>query len=139
MNNIKEEIFIRYMQDLINENTTDKWKIKAEYSTNDNDTRVITIQEQTGEKTVFFGNCDSLYNYFMFDIYGLTIKECKNMSVFIGNLIGKSVKYEYNNEVWQFIFKQYVNPQAIEYMDIRRIGYNATMQVVVNKIGGIEQ
>ena len=138
MNNIKEEIFIRYMQDLINENTTDKWKIKAEYSTNDNDTRVITIQEQTGEKTVFFGNCDPLYNYFMMDIYGLTIKECKNMSVFIGNLIGKSVKYEYNNEVWQFIFKQYVNPQAIEYMDIRRIGYNATMQVVVNKIGGIE-
>lgn len=134
MNNVKEEMFIRYMQELINNNTTDKWKVKAEYSTNDNDSRIITIQEQTGEKTVFFGECEHLFNYFMFDIYGLTIKECKDMSVFIGNLIGKSIRWNYNDETWQFIFKQFVNPQAIEYMDIRRVGYNATMQVVVNRI-----
>lgn len=134
MNNIKEEALINYMQYIINQNTKDKWKIKAEYSTNDKDSRIITIQEQSGEKLVFYGDCDSLYNYFMFDIYGLTIKECKNMSVFIGNLIGKSVKYEFNNQTWQFIFQQYVNPQAIEYMDIRRVGYNATMKVVVNRI-----
>lgn len=134
MNNIKQEIFIKYMQKLIDDNTTDKWKLKAEYSTNDNDSRVIIIQEQTGEKIVFYGECSPLYNYFMFDIYGLTIEECKKMAVFLGNLIGKSIKYEINGETWQFIFKQFVNPQAIEYIDIKRVGYNATMQVVVNRI-----
>ena len=31
------------------------WKVKAEYSTNDNDKRVITIQETQGNKVVFGG------------------------------------------------------------------------------------
>ena len=59
-----------------------------------------------------------------------------------GNLIGKSIyidkEYTDNNntyrEKWQIIFEQYVNPQAIEYMDIRRVGYNATMKCIVNKV-----
>ena len=37
-------------------------------------------------------------------------------------------------EKWQIIFKQFSNPQAIEYLDIRRVGYNATMQCIVNKV-----
>ena len=139
----KQQVLIEYLKEIINENSSDSWKIKAEYSTNDNDKRVVTIQEQTGNKEVFFGNCDPLYNYYMIDIYGLSIKECKDLSVLIGTLIGKNivrdVKYtddEGNtyNEKWQLMFMQWVNPQPIEYLDIRRVGYNSTLKCVVGKI-----
>ena len=138
----KQLVFINYIQELVNNYTSEKWRVKAEYSTNDNDKRVITIQEQTGEKIVFYGDITPLYNYYMLDIYGLSIQECKNISLMFGNLIGKSIYIdkEYtdkNNtyrEKWQIIFEQYVNPQAIEYMDIRRVGYNATMKCIVNKV-----
>ena len=32
------------------------------------------------------------------------------------------MKMVMKQEKWQIIFKQYSNPQAIEYMDIRRVG-----------------
>ena len=138
----KQLVFINYIQELVNNYTSENWRVKAEYSTNDNDKRVITIQEQTGEKIVFYGDITPLYNYYMLDIYGLSIQECKNISLMFGNLIGKSIyidkEYRDNNntyrEKWQIIFEQYVNPQAIEYMDIRRVGYNATMKCIVNKV-----
>ena len=138
----KQLVFIDYIQELVNNYTNENWRVKAEYSTNDNDKRVITIQEQTGEKIVFYGDITPLYNYYMLDIYGLSIQECKNISLMFGNLIGKSIyidkEYTDNNntyrEKWQIIFEQYVNPQAIEYMDIRRVGYNATMKCIVNKV-----
>ena len=138
----KQLVFINYIQELVNNYTSENWRVKAEYSTNDNDKRVITIQEQTGEKIVFYGDITPLYNYYMLDIYGLSIQECKNISLMFGNLIGKSIyidkEYTDNNntyrEKWQIIFEQYVNPQAIEYMDMRRVGYNATMKCIVNKV-----
>ena len=136
----KQLILIKYLQNIVSGYTTDKWKIKAEYSTNDNDSssRVIVVQEQSGQKQVFYGDILPMYNYYMIDIYGLTIKECKELSLLIGNLIGKSERIEVENngklERWQIIFTQYVNPQAIEYMDIRRVGYNATLKCIVNKI-----
>ena len=138
----KQLVFINYIQELVNNYTSENWRVKAEYSTNDNDKRVITIQEQTGEKIVFYGDITPLYNYYMLDIYGLSIQECKNISLMFGNLIGKSIyidkEYTDNNntyrEKWQIIFEQYVNPQAIEYMDIRRVGYNATMKCIINKV-----
>lgn len=134
----KQLILIKYLQSIVSGYTTDKWKIKAEYSTNDNDSRVIVVQEQSGQKQVFYGDILPMYNYYMVDIYGLTIKECKELSLLIGNLIGKSERIEVENngklERWQIIFTQYVNPQAIEYMDIRRVGYNSTLQCIINKI-----
>ena len=133
----KQLILIKYLQNIVSGYTTDKWKIKAEYSTNDNDSRVITVQEQSGQKQVFYGDILPMYNYYMIDIYGLTIKECKELSLLIGNLIGKSERIEVENngklERWQIIFTQYVNPQAIEYMDIRRVGYNSTLQCIIRK------
>ena len=140
----KQLILINYLQERINEyDKVNKWKVKAEYSTNDNDKRVIVVQEQDGEKIVFYGNCAPLNNYYMLDIYGLTIKECKNISLMFGYLIGQSVlidtEYtdENNNtyeEKWQIIFSQWVNPQAVEYLDIRRVGYNSTLKCIVNKV-----
>ena len=134
----KQLILIDYIQELVNNYTTEKWKIKAEYSTNDNDKRVITIQEQTGQKEVFYGDIMPIFNYYMFDIYGLSIQECKNISLMLGYLIGKNVIREVNNngklEKWQIMFIQWANQQTIEYLDIRRVGYNATYKCVVNKI-----
>lgn len=134
----KQLILIDYIQELVNNYTTEKWKIKPEYSTNDNDKRVITIQEQTGQKEVFYGNITPMFNYYMFDIYGLSIQECKNISLMLGYLIGKNFIREVNNngklEKWQIMFIQWANPQPIEYLDIRRVGYNATYKCVVNKI-----
>ena len=134
----KQLILINYIQELVNNYTTEKWKIKAEYSTNDNDKRVITIQEQTGQKEVFYGDIMPMFNYYMFDIYGLSIQECKNISLMLGNLIGHNIVREVINngkkEKWQLMFIQWANPQPIEYLDIRRVGYNATYKCVVNKI-----
>ena len=134
----KQIILINYIQELVNNYTTEKWKIKAEYSTNDNDKRVITIQEQTGQKEVFYGDIMPMFNYYMFDIYGLSIQECKNISLMLGNLIGKNIVIEVTNngkrEKWQLMFIQWSNPQPIEYLDIRRVGYNATYKCVINKI-----
>lgn len=134
----KQLILIDYIQSLF-----DNFKVKAEYSTNDNDARIITIQEQTGNRIVFYDHIEPLYNYYMIDIYGLSIRECKQMALKIGNLIGNNVYLDdiiYKDgtntykEKWQIMFKQYTNPQPIEYMDIRRVGYNATLCCIVNKI-----
>lgn len=126
---MKNLVLISYLQDLFQD-----YKVKAEFSTNDEDKRVIVVQEQPGEKVVFYGDIDPLYNYYQINIYGLSIRENKDIANQIGNLIGKHLLYDYEDKKWQLIFMQYSNPQAIEYLDIRRIGYSATLQCVVNQI-----
>lgn len=130
---MKNLVLISYLQDLFKD-----YKVKAEFSTNDEDKRVITVQEQPGQKIVFFGDEEPLFNYFQVNVYGLSIRENYETATQIGSLIGKHVIVDYVNEKttekWQIIFKQYSNPQAIEYMDIRRVGYTATLQVIINKI-----
>ena len=125
----KNLVLISYIQSLFT-----NYLVKAEFSTHDEDKRVIVVQEQSGEKVVFYGDITPLYNYYQINIYGLSIRECKNVSVDIGELIGKHVTLTYNNHKWQIIFMQYSNPQAIEYLDIRRVGYSATLKCVVNQI-----
>lgn len=132
---LKQLVMIDFLKDYIND---DSFKIKAEFSTNDSDDKVITVQEQTGEKIVFYGECEPLYNYYMIDIYGKSIQEEKNLSLLIQQLIGTNniVKKQVNGktQTWQIMVKQFSNFQPIEYLDIRRVGYNATMQCIVNKI-----
>lgn len=140
--NDKQLILIKYIKQYIKSIGYTDWLVKAEYNTNDNDKKVVVIQEQTGEKVVFYGDIEPMFNYYMIDIYGLSIEECKALSVAIGNLISKSVlieniKQDGNktyNELWQILFKQYTNPQAIEYLDIKRVGYNMTVKLIVNKV-----
>lgn len=118
------------------------FKLKAEYSTNDNDKKVIVVQEQPGNQIVFFGDIDPLFNYYEIVIYGLSIQEMKNTATSIGALKGHHIihTYEYyedkvkKTEKWQIIFKQYSNPQAIEYEDIRRVGYSMIFQCIVNRV-----
>lgn len=139
----KQLILIDYLQELVNNYATENWKVKAEHSTNDNNKRVITVQEQDGNKVVFYGDCTPLFNYYMIDIYGLSIQENKNLSLMIGSLIGKNIIRDVKNkdddgniidEKWQLMFMQWVNPQPIEYLDIKRVGYNSTLKCVVNKV-----
>ena len=126
---MKNLVLISYIQSLFKD-----YLVKAEFSTNDEDKRVIVVQEQSGQKVVFFGDIDSMFNYFQVNIYGLSIRECYESSVVIGNLIGKHVIVDYDKKKYQIIFKQYSNPQAIEYMDIRRVGYSATLQCIISQV-----
>lgn len=132
----RQLVLIDYINNLVKNFTDEKWKVKAEYSTNDNDKRVIVIQEQSGNKQVFYGDIKPIYNYYLIDIFGLSIQECKNLSLMLGDVIGRNELVEYNGEKWQIMFIQQSNPQAIEYEDLRRIGYSMTIQTIINKIGG---
>lgn len=127
MNEEKNLVLISYFQSLFKD-----YLVKAEFSTNDSDARVIVVKEVPGQKEVFFGNINPLYNYYEVDIWGLSIRENKNTATQIGDLIGKHILVDYEGSKWQIIFKQYSNPQAIEYKEIRRVGYIATLQCVVN-------
>lgn len=130
---MKNLVLIKFIQSLY-----PKFKVKAEYSTNNNDEEVIVVQEQTGQKVVFYGDIDPLFNYYEIVIYGKSIKEMKTISTELGDLIGSNNIIDYqnedSNEKWQIIFKQYSNPQAIEYMDIRRVGYSMVFQCIVNRV-----
>lgn len=125
----KNLVLISYLNTLI-----DGYKIKAEYSTNDNDIKVIVVTETSGEKIVFFNNDVPLFNYYDIQIFGDNIQDAKNTSVIVGNLIGKSVIVTYNNQTWQLIFKQFANPRTIEFMDIRRVAYTTTLKCIVNRV-----
>ena len=97
----KNLVLIDFLKSVISE-----YKIKAEYSTNDNDIKVIVVQETSGQKIVFYGDICPLYNYYNVDIFGNNIKEAKDTSVIIGNLIGKDIYFNWNNQKWQIIVKQ---------------------------------
>ena len=134
----KNLVLITYLDGIIND-----FKVKAEYSTNDNDLKVIVCQEESGEKIVFYDNDNPLFNYYMINVYGDNIKEEKEASVIIGNLIGKSVVVDYVikekdkptvTQKWQIIFMQMTNPRAIQYMDIRRVAYTMTLKCIVNRV-----
>lgn len=125
----KNLVLITYLDSIIED-----YLIKAEYSTNDNDLKVIVCQEESGEKIVFYDNDVPLFNYYTINVYGDNIKDEKETSVKIGNLIGKSVLLDFNNQKWQIIFMQITNPRAIQYMDIRRVAYTMTLKCIVNRV-----
>lgn len=133
----KNLVVIDFLKSIIN-----GYKIKAEYSTNDNDDKVIVVQEQGGQKIVFY-DATPIYNYYNVDIFGANIKEAKDTSVDIGNLIGNNIYFDWETldkdkkketQKWQIMIKQFNNPRTIEYMDIRRVSYTCTLQCIVNRI-----
>lgn len=128
----KNLVLIDYIDSIIS-----GYEVKAEYSTNDDDTKVIVVQETSGSKEIFY-DANPIYNYYNVDIYGDNIKDCKETSVIIGNLIGKNIYFNWVNnkkeEKWQIIVKQFANPRTIAYQDIRRVAYTSTLQCIVNRI-----
>lgn len=125
----KNLVLISYLNQIV-----DGYKVKAEFSTNDIDTKTIVCQETSGQKIVFFNNDNALFNYFTINVYGDNIKDQYEVINEIGRLIGKSVLIDYNNQKWQLIFKQMANPRAIQYMEIRRVAYTTTLQCIVNRV-----
>ena len=128
----KNLVLIAYLNSII-----DGYKVKAEYSTNDNDIKVIVVQETSGQKVVLW-DTNPLFNYYNIDIFDDSIKSAKETSVDIGNLIGKNIYFDWTNnknvEKWQIMVKQFTNPRTIAYEDIRRVSYTATLQCIVNRI-----
>lgn len=124
----KNLVLIDYLRSFIND-----YKIKPEYSTDCNDRQVIVVTETSGQKVVLW-DTTPLYNYYDINIYGDSIKNAKETSVEIGNLIGKNIYFEWKDQKWQIIFKQFSNPRTIAYEDIRRVAYTSTLQCVVNRI-----
>ena len=130
----KNLVLIDFLDSIINNDLyKDEYKVKAEYSTNDNDIKVIVVQETSGQKVILYGT-NPLYNYYNVDIYGDSIKDAKDTSVIIGNLIGNDIIFDWNNQKWQIIIKQFSNPRTILYEDIRRVAYTSTLQCIVNRI-----
>lgn len=125
----KNKVLITYLRSLIN-----GYKIKAEYSTDDKDIKVIVVQEASGNKQIFYDNNNPLYNYFNIEIFGDNIQEEYEVANKINDLIGQTIYLNFNDQYWQIIFNQYTNPRAIEYYDIRRVSYTSTYQCVVNRI-----
>lgn len=126
---MKNLVLISYLQSLFPE-----YQVKAEFSTNDDDKKVIVVQEQPGQKIVFYGDIDPMFNYYQITIGGLKMKDNYQTASSIGSLIGKNVIFDYEDGKWQIIFKQYSNPQALEYMDIRRVDYIATLQCIISQV-----
>jgi len=134
-NDIKNKnlVLCSYLDSII-----DGYNFKLEYSTNSNDIKVVVVQETSGTKEIFY-DANPIYNYYNVDIYGDNIKSAKDVSVEIGNLIGKDIYYNWQNknkeiEKWQIIIKQFANPRTIYYDDLRRVSYTMTMQCIVNRI-----
>lgn len=129
-NKNKNDVLIQYIKSKVS-----GYKVKAEYSTNDNDDNVIVVQQTSGSKVVFFGNDNPLFNYFNIYIYGKSIESEYSTAILLGDLIGQHEIIDYkNNQKWQIIFKQYTNPRTIEYYDIKRVAYTMTFQCIVNRI-----
>ena len=127
----KNKVLIDYLRSI-----TD-FIVRAEYSTNDDDKNVIVVQEESGEKVIFYGTTP-IYNYYNIDIFGDNIQTCKNLSVDIGNLVGNNIYFNWKNgkntEKWQILIKQFSNPRTLEWSDIRRVSYTMTLQCIINRI-----
>ena len=130
-NKNKNDVLIQYIKSIVS-----GYKVKAEYSTNDNDNNVIVVQQTSGSKVVFYDNDNPLFNYFNIYIYGNSIESEYSTAILLGDLIGKHevIDYGKDNQKWQIIFKQYTNPRTIEYYDIKRVAYTMTFQCIVNRI-----
>jgi hypothetical protein len=132
----KNKVLIDYLRSI-----TNNFIVRAEYNTNDKDKNVIVVQEESGQKVVFY-EANPIYNYYTIDIFGDNIQTCKNLSVDIGNLIGNNIYYDWTitkdkkQEIqkWQILIKQFSNPRTLEWSDIRRVSYTMTLQVIINRI-----
>lgn len=131
-NDIKNKNLV--LCDFIADLTNEEYKVKPEYSTsNKNNEKVIVIQEQSGAKIVFY-EALPMFNYYNVEIFANSIEEAKNTSVEIGNLIGSNNYFNWKDQQWQIIVKQFSNPRTIMYDDIRRVSYTMTLQCIVNRV-----
>ena len=151
----KNLVLINYLRQNAQILGIENFKIKSEYSLNDNNINVIVVQMQAGEKQVLYcgGNIN---DYFLIQIFGQSIREEKEIAVKINNLIGENIVTKLDmdlftesekkllaenginllaeNEAFQIMFMQFSNAQTITYQDIQRVGYTLTLKTIINKI-----
>lgn len=127
----KNLILIEYLKKIIS-----GFVFKAEYSTNDENLKVVVVTQRPTEKQVLWCG-KKLFEAFQIEIFGDSMREAKEVANRIGELIGDNVIFtydDYGNEQYQIMFMQISNPQSIMYEDIRRIGYTMVLRTLINKI-----
>jgi hypothetical protein len=123
----KNLVIIKYLELLDNTFT-----YKSEYSTTDNEKKVVIVSMRPGEKEVLW---DGVINdYFEIQIFGGSILEEKTLANKIGDLIGQIVYVTYNNKNYSIVVSQISNPQSIVYEDIRRVGYTLILKTIINEL-----
>lgn len=124
----KNLILIKYLQTLTND-----YIFKSEYSTNDQNLKVVVVSVRPTEKEVLY-NGKKLFDAFQVEIFGDSIRSEKDLAVTIGELIGDNVTIDYEGKNYQIMFQQISNPQSIMYEDIRRVGYTLILRTLINEI-----
>jgi hypothetical protein len=124
----KNLILIKYLQTLTND-----YIFKSEYSTNDQNLKVVVVSIRPTEKEVLYDG-KKLFEAFQIEIFGDSIRSEKDLAVTIGELIGDNVTIEYEGKNYQIMFQQISNPQSIMYEDIRRVGYTLILRTLINEI-----
>lgn len=124
----KNLILIKYLQTLTNDYT-----FKSEYSTNDQNLKVVVVSVRPTEKEVLYDG-KKLFDAFQVEIFGDSIRSEKDLAVTIGELIGDNVTIDYEGKNYQIMFQQISNPQSIMYEDIRRVGYTLILRTLINEI-----
>lgn len=124
----KNKVLIDYLKTITND-----YVIRAEYSTYDKDKQVIVVQEESGAKVILW-ETNPIYNYYNIDIFGNNIQSAKDISVEIGNLIGNNIYFNWKDQKWQIMVKQFSNPRTLEWSEIRRVSYTMTLQCIINRI-----
>lgn len=123
----KNLILIEYLRTRFEE-----YLIKSEISSNDNDISVIVVQMATGPREIMFEGY--LYDNFTIQVFGQSIRDNKQTAYEIGLLPGENIVFNYNGKKYQILFRQMVNPSNVFYEDIRRVGYQLTLQTIINEI-----
>lgn len=125
----KNLVLINYLKDSIGTN----FKVKSEYSLDDKDINVVIVQMQEGEKQVLYDN-NKLYDYFLIQVFGQSIREEKALAVELNELIGENIVTTYKDKKYQILFMQFSNAQTIMYDDIQRVGYTLTLKTILNEM-----
>lgn len=123
----KNLVLIKYLETLDN-----TFVYKSEYSTTDNDKKVVVVSMRPGEKDVLWD--DTINDYFEIQIFGGSILEEKTLANKIGELIGDIVPISYQSKEYRIVISQISNPQSIVYEDIRRVGYTLTLKTIINEL-----
>lgn len=125
----KNLVLINYFKEAIGNN----FKVKSEYSLDDKDINVVVVQMQEGEKQLLYDG-QKLYDNFLIQVFGNSIREEKALAVELNELIGENIVTTYKDKKYQILFMQFSNAQTIMYEDIQRVGYTLTLRTILNEM-----
>lgn len=134
----KNIILIEYLNSLVNDNQSSQsvlsdYTFKSEYSTNDQDLKVVVVSQRPTEKQVLWCG-KKLFEAFQVEVFGDSIRDEKEVANKIGELIGDNVTTTYDGKNYQIMFMQMSNPQSVVYDDIRRVAYTMILRTLINEI-----